>query len=201
MSNKHSLDYTNTETVLRRMHSEKNPSEVHGILCGLSCTEKAANPHLWMGLLLIDPDPGNLLLEEATHHIQELQHISLTQINDSTCDFHLLLPADNSDFDDKIMALGEWCQGFLLGLSAGGLSNLDALPDDSKEFLKDILEMTGISDSFEYSGNEEDESAFEQLVEYIRMGVLLINEELNPGIPDPENPNPANPNSGDHQVH
>jgi hypothetical protein len=34
--------------------------------------------------------------------------------------------------------------------------------------------------SYELDGGEEDEQSYQQLLEYVRTGVLLLNEELHP---------------------
>lgn len=174
------FDYSIMQEVLKRVDSKKDPSEVHGILCGLLCAGPAADPELWMDLLLQDTDPQDLLLDDALAHIRSLQQLSLEQINDPTCNFHLLIPGEEYSLEDKIMALGDWCQGFLFGLNAAGVTDLESLPDDSHEIIKDMLEIGSIGLSYDYSDNNDDENAFEQFVEYVRIGVLLIYEELHP---------------------
>ena len=80
----------------------------------------------------------------------------------------------------QVNALGEWCQGFLIGLSLGGVEDFQALPDDAKEIARDLVEIARAGTSYELSGLEDDEEAFVELVEFIRVGALLINEELHP---------------------
>jgi len=85
--------------------------------------------------------------------------------------------------------LGVWCQGFVYGLAVGGVKEETELPEDSKELIKDILEISRAGyiadDEAEIStdvedDNEEDEIAFMEVSEYVRMGTLLIYEELQP---------------------
>jgi uncharacterized protein YgfB (UPF0149 family) len=94
------------------------------------------------------------------------------------------LPEDDAAVEERVEALGQWCQGFLLGISAGGLKDLDKLPGDSGEILRDMVEIARVG-SYELEGGDEDEESFQQLLEYVRTGVLLLNEEVNPTTAPP----------------
>ena len=110
-------------------------------------------------------------------------------MNDSDVEFELMLPDDEEPLEARVEALGVWCQGFVFGLAAGGVKEDSDLPDDSKELIKDILEISRAGyvadDEAELSAsvennNEEDEVALMEVTEYVRMGTLLIYEELQP---------------------
>ena len=89
----------------------------------------------------------------------------------------LLLPDDNEALPVRLEALGQWCEGFYLGLGVAGLSDLDKLPEDSREIVQDMIDIAQIEvDTGDTS--EEDEVAFEEVAEYLRVGALLIHEEL-----------------------
>ncbi|MES0328506.1 MAG: UPF0149 family protein, partial [Gammaproteobacteria bacterium] len=105
---------------------------------------------------------------------------------------YMLLPEDDEDLMDRTEALANWCQGFVYGLAAGGISDDTKLPGDAQEILMDFVEISragyniGDDDVIEVSETtEEDELAFVEVVEYVRTGVLLINEELQTLIPSP----------------
>ena len=83
-------------------------------------------------------------------------------------------------------ALGEWCQGFLSGLTLGGISDFDKLGTDAREVVEDLVEIARAGTSYHLEGSEEDEQAYAELMEYLRVGVLLINEELQPLKSAPE---------------
>lgn len=163
---------------LDKIDSEIEPSELHGAFCGLLCTQQtefdAARNNLLQSF-----DEDNLLHREALQNLAALFDSTKQQINDPTCDFHLLLPEDES-LEESVFALGEWCQGFLLGLSLGGVNDLEALPEEGAEIAKDFLEIARAGSMYTIEDSEEDEHSYEELLEYVRVGALLINEILNP---------------------
>jgi uncharacterized protein YgfB (UPF0149 family) len=110
-------------------------------------------------------------------------------MNDSNVDYQLFLPDDDESLEARVEALGVWCQGFVYGLAAGGVQEDSVIPDDSKELITDIIEISRAGyvadDEAEervgvVNDDDEDEAAFMEVSEYVRMGVLLIYEELQP---------------------
>jgi uncharacterized protein YgfB (UPF0149 family) len=91
----------------------------------------------------------------------------------------LLLPGEEAALPERADALGSWCQGFLLGLSLGGVQDIGKLPGDAAEVVRDMVELSRAG-SYELSGSDEDENAYAELLEYVRTGALLVNEEMNP---------------------
>ena len=59
----------------------------------------------------------------------------------------------------------------------GGIKEYKGLPGDIPEFMQDVVEISRAGD-FELDNEEEDETAYMELVEYIRMGVMLVRMEL-----------------------
>lgn len=167
----HALDKLNTEVM---------PSEVHGTLCGLLSANTSAEAEIWQKALWPNQPTGDLLAAEANEIFNTCHEISRVQLNDPNCEFQMLLPDDDDSLDQRINALSDWCQGYLIGLSLGGIKDFAPLPEDAREITKDMLEIARASTSYDLEGNEEDENAYTELVEYLRVGVLLINEELQP---------------------
>jgi uncharacterized protein YgfB (UPF0149 family) len=100
-------------------------------------------------------------------------------MQDSNFDFSLLLPDDDESLADRTHAMQEWTQGFLLGIALAGLQDMNDLPEDSKELIDDFIEISKAG-QFDISNQEESEDAYLHIIEYLRMGVLLIAEELQP---------------------
>lgn len=153
---------------------------MQGTLCGLLCASADIGNDVWFSTLGLNIDPSNLLHIEAESAFSQLRTVSLKQLNDSLCGFHLLLPDESEDVELQVQALGDWCQGFLVGLSAGGIQDFTRQPEDVAEILKDFSEIARAGTCYDLDGSEEDEGSYQQLVEYVRVGVLLINEELHP---------------------
>jgi len=106
-------------------------------------------------------------------------------MNDATGDFKLLLMDDDDPLSERVETLAAWCQGFIYGLAAGGIKEGSELPEDTAELLKDMIEISRAGNDVDDTGVEEsddndDEEAYMEIEEYVRMGVLLIYEELQP---------------------
>ncbi|MCF6257781.1 MAG: UPF0149 family protein [Gammaproteobacteria bacterium] len=173
-------DYLILDSALHRLDTEITPSEVHGTLCGLLCANSNAGVDIWQQALWPNQPGGDLLAAEAHEIFKQTHDVTRRQLNDPTCEFQMLLPDDNDSLDARVNALGDWCQGYLIGLSLGGITDFAPLPEDAREITKDLLEIARAGTSYELEGSEEDENAYAELVEYLRVGVLLINEELQP---------------------
>lgn len=172
--------YSELTYALSQVDSEIEASEIHATLCGLICADNHVDRGKWLSTCGLIWDDSNLLHGEALTIFEQLYQISREQMDDSTCDFHLLLPEDATGLDGQVAALGDWCQGYLLGLSAGGLEDFKQQPEDVAEVLRDVTQIAAVGMSYDIEGSEDDEKAYEELVEYVRVGVLLVNEELNP---------------------
>ncbi|NOZ52051.1 MAG: YecA family protein [Gammaproteobacteria bacterium] len=168
------------DTALEHMNTDIGCSEAHGTLCGLLCTENMTEPQTWFQQMQINMDNNNLLQREAQHALGHLHAETLKQLNDPTCDFQLLLPNDNEDLENRVHALADWCQGFLIGLSIGGIHDFRKLPENAAEISQDLVEIARAGTRYELQGTENDENALENLIEYVRIGILLINEEMHP---------------------
>ncbi|NCU00866.1 UPF0149 family protein [Candidatus Macondimonas diazotrophica] len=150
-----------------------SPSECHGQICGLLCGDAArdrieALVDQWAcdGQGRIDQDVVDLL--------RRLVIESQTALSGIELDFALLLPDDAAPLEARVGGLSEWTQGFLYGLIEAGMDWADA-PDPLREVITDFAEIArlrgaGLTD-------EEDEQAYAELVEYVRVGALLMYAE------------------------
>ena len=172
------------DTALEQVQTEMEAEECHGTLTGLFCAKGPLTAEEWLEYIAPALDPANLLAREAIDTFRALYEETRKGLNDAVLDFHPLLPGDEASVEERIESLGEWVQGFLLGLSAGGVTELEKMPGDSGEIMRDLVEIARAG-SFELAGDEEDESSFNELLEYVRTGVLLINEEMHPSKAPP----------------
>ena len=178
-------DYAAVAASLERLDSPLPPAELHGTLTGLLCADTEAPAEVWQQHLFPQDNTGDLLAEEAMATLTALYAATQGELNDPNFEFELLLPDDDTPLDDRVYSLSEWCQGFLLGLSLGGITDFAPLPQDAREIAQDLTEIARASNSYNLEGGEEDENAYAELVEYLRVGVLLINEELQPSQAPP----------------
>lgn len=174
------LDFDFVNNALARVNATAEAAESHGILCGLLCIKGALTPEEWISYLVEDPlDGANMLVQESVALLKNLYDYTVEQIDGGEYDLVLVLPDDDTDVQMRIENLSLWCQGFLVGLSIGGLTDLEDLPEDSREVAMDIVEISqaGMDPDEESDPNE---SAYAEVVEYVRMGVLVIYGEMNP---------------------
>lgn len=162
--------------------------ESHGALCGMLCAQGATEASQWMLHVLGEHESSSKALQQAGKKLLQIHQISVEQMNGVEAEFELMLPDDDEELESRVEGLGIWCQGFVYGLAIGGIKEDTVLPEDSKELIRDILEISRAGyvadDEAELAvteePDEEDEVAFMEVSEYVRMGVLLIYEELQP---------------------
>ena len=150
-----------------------SPSEVHGMLCG----------RLVMGEFLSEQNlirvAADFLqteaFEGAAELIEELYHYCAGQIQQTGFEFSPLLPEDQSSIHYRTESLAQWCQGFLHGLSQAGLTRNATLSEDAQETLEDL---TAISRLRSEDAETGDEMNFFELVEFVRVVVLVLQAEL-----------------------
>ncbi|WP_455200419.1 UPF0149 family protein [Kaarinaea lacus] len=187
------FDCEQIESALQDIEADIGASEIHGTLCGLLCATNDTQADSWFLSLVPEIDNNNLLQKEARQSLILLYEETLQQLNDPTCDFQLLLPDDYTDLATRTISLGDWCQGFVMGFMMSGIKDFRKLPENSAEISQDIVEISRIGSEYESENTEDDAEALEELIEFVRVGVLLINEELHPSraapaiAPEPNN--------------
>lgn len=169
---------------LLQVETEMRAVECHGTLVGMLCARGDLAPQEWLDYIGHGLDASDLLAREALETFAALFEAGRAQLADSNLDFQLLLPTDEAPVEERITALAEWTQGFLLGMSVGGIADGDKLPGDCGEIIRDFVDICR-ADTYELEGSEEDEVAYNELLEYVRTGVLLLNEELHPSKAPP----------------
>lgn len=173
------------EELLYRVDAAMGAADAHGALCGMLCARGTIELSEWVDHVIGEQDQGNELLHDVVHKLSDLHQSTLEMMNDATGDFKLLLMDDDDPLPERVETLAAWCQGFIYGLAAGGIKEGSELPEDSAELLKDMIEISRAGQDVDDTGVEEtdeneDEMAYMEIEEYVRMGVLLIYEELQP---------------------
>lgn len=173
-------DFDDFDTRLRNAGASTGAAEAQGLLCGMVCAMGTVECKRWTDMVVVDLDPANILVKELLTGLQLVYDNVISGINDPGCELELVLPADDESLAECARGLAEWCQGFLLGLADGGVKDFAKLPQDSREIVEDMVELSRLQHDEETESPAEDEKAYMEIVEYVRVGVLLINEELNP---------------------
>ena len=146
-------------------------AEAHGYLCGALCVRGDFGLAEWLDEIL--PDGST-----ADHgRFASLREASGETLAGTGMDFQPLLPDDEESLGARGEALGAWCQGFLYGFGAAGTASRFVLPESVSEFLADLARISQVGDVG--SGTEEaEEVAYAELVEFLRVGVQLVYDEL-----------------------
>jgi uncharacterized protein YgfB (UPF0149 family) len=169
-------DFERTLTVNREAIDAPALAECHGVACGLLCRLPAASLDEFLDLLgaleLVRGPAASLRLS-----LDELLNASREQLADVDMGLELWLPTDDEMLEDRTMSLAHWCSGFLAALGSGGEAGLRALSEDAEEALSDLQQIAK-ADVTDASESEEDEAAFAEIVEYLRVVVLMIREDL-----------------------
>jgi uncharacterized protein YgfB (UPF0149 family) len=151
-------------------------AECHGIACGLLCRMPDASLDALIGLLdmlEVVKTPGSGLRMA----FEDMLKATRSQLADVEMGFSLWLPAENEILEERTMALAQWCNGFLAGLGSSGDESLSAMSEDANEALRDIQQIAR-ADVTDTDESNEDETAFAEIVEYIRIVILMIREDL-----------------------
>ncbi len=150
------------------------PSDLHGSLTGYLCGGGVADSHDWLAALELDPDDDVAAMPQPV--LTNLYEQCAAWLDDPEMGFEPLLPPADTALENRADALVEWCRGFLGGLGLAGVSRQHGLSADGAEILKDFGIIAGTR--FEYADGEEDETALTEVIEFIRVGVLLLHAEL-----------------------
>ena len=174
-------DIAQVENNLQKLGSEASPYEAHGSLCGLICGRGEIDVKEWIALTTSATEAieqGDLLAREASESLANFFFETVKALSDNNLEFYPLLP-DDDDPVAILAGIAQWSQGFLLGMSLAGVESFTDYPEEVGEFIE---AMTSISsaDDYDLAGDDSDEEAITELIEFIRIGVLLVNEEMNP---------------------
>ena len=176
------LDFDSVQTALEKLGANVDAAETHGTLCGLLLDK--SDMATWLKHTLDDlPDQGDVLAAEALTLLKQLYENSREALNTDDLSFELLLPDESDDFGIRLLALSGWCQGFLYAVGIIGLGKNKSLDKLSQECLSDLLEISKLD--HQEAEDEETEQQFIEIVEHVRMSVLMLNEAVNPVMPAP----------------
>ena len=176
-------DFDRTLQLAQGNLGEAELSESHGLLCGLLCCQQADTPGYFLDHLVamqLLGDRGSALGVVMTEAWEATRH----QLDDEELGFELWLPDDDESLEDRTLSLAQWCSGFLAGL--GSACSLESLSEPAREALEDLIEISRAELSSGHgAGNEEEEAAYAEIVEYVRVVALTFREELRgPGHDD-----------------
>ncbi len=177
--------YVGLKRALHRAEAPLDAPECHGLLCALLSAGGEVPLHAWLDEFL----PGGEAQESAapdqlTAPLRDVYDATRAQFAEQSVALELLLPDDSAPLPERTLALAGWCQGYLYGLDVCGIGARTPLPEASRELLGDFAELAEAATG---SGEPDElEAAYAELVEFVRVGALLIHAELRPQRAAPE---------------
>ncbi len=185
--------YSEYNEFLRQANALMSISECHGMYCGLLSLQANSKAGQCLELIFDDEfDKANLAQAECIKVLREIFQQTRIDLNDDGIEFYLLMADDNEDISIRASDLQFWTQGYIFGLGLAGLDIERSLAETAEngdseesaaseisEMIKDIIGISQLSIDglIESDDNEKDLC---ELIEYVRVGVLYIQEECNP---------------------
>lgn len=173
------VNYAMLQAALRDSQLSIDPGDLHGSLIGYLCGGGSADAKHWLDALELGPADASIAPQAAALPgalVEQLYADCNAWLADPELKFEPLLPPDAAPLHERAAALGQWCRGFLGGLGLAGAGHAAALSPDANEILRDFASIAATR--FEYENAEEDEGALIEVVEFVRVGTLLLHAEL-----------------------
>ena len=168
------VDYRKLSELLLRADADAGAAECHGFLCGQICGTDWLDEELWIEFIDVQTRDDDVA-EECLAELRVLAAEISEQMGSLEFEFQLLLPDDGSPIAERVDELGNWCHGFLSGIGVAADGEWPELAADGRELLQDLGMICRVGVE---GPDDEDEGALVQVVEYVRVGILMLFEEL-----------------------
>jgi uncharacterized protein YgfB (UPF0149 family) len=180
------MNYAQIDSALKESFQRESVAFLHGFWHGLYASHAEWSLSHWLNALSTEYEissiPSGLLIA-----FQQIHQIGETQIQADSLALSLLLPDDDTSNQTKALGLQDWCEGYLYGLGLGDkIQNWKSLPKALRESLEDIVQISQL----DASSVEENDTAEEELtaiIEYVRLAVGDIADEMHPKNVSQEN--------------
>lgn len=178
------MDFDQVKEVLEPYPELESPSFVQGMLIGLICGDNDIEESVWIRKLLEEAQAKSVK-ESFLKTLHELFLSTNNGLNGSGFELELCLPDDYQDLVLRAAMLGQLCEGVLYGLGLiGRLQDSEAeISKEVRELIHDFgdisrIDIDGLAQAKELG--ETEESDLMELIEFVRVGILTLNEDLNP---------------------
>lgn len=170
-------DYADAAATLQRCGLPQSPAEAHGFALGLFVGEVADPRAVWQREWYSQFDPADVLAGECRVMLERVFAGVYSADRHMPLQLLLLLPDGIAADPARVSAVRDWCQGFLFGFGLGGKAVSARLSAEARELLHDFAEFTRLNTD-DVENSAENQAALMEIEEYVRMGVMLIRDEL-----------------------
>ncbi|WP_111657659.1 UPF0149 family protein [Isoalcanivorax indicus] len=154
-----------------------SPAELHGVICGLLSTGSGGHDAELLGVLGAHAELGGQWPATVSSTLLTLRDLAAEGLAGDDMELVLLLPDDAEELGQRVAALAQWCEGFLVGFGTGSAGLRDSeLPAGLQEALSDLAAISQVGLPEENSDDEE--SMFAQIAEHTRMAALMVFTEM-----------------------
>lgn len=169
-------DFDELQQVLQKLDAPASIADGHGLLCGILCVPSQLSEEDWLLQVLGDTEMEDAPSSRWYLLLHHTRQETMRQLDSGDCHFQLMLPNDTQPLALRLGALGDWCEGYLAGLGLAGVRDSELLPPNTQEIIHDMVEISRVG--LNERPTDADEAAYAEVVEYVRVGVMLIKEEL-----------------------
>lgn len=160
-----------TYELLQAQFQGLNLAEAQGVLVALLCSTSFDHFKDWLKEL------NHIRFDEASLNEEILKILydkTVEEMNSTEFNLRLLI-ADEEQMQERVKGFISWCHGFSYGF---GLSSAlyERLDEDGKDFIRYIVEFSALDSDEVIEGlmDEEDMIALEELIEFVRVGALML---------------------------
>lgn len=166
-------DYDALAAILSAANTPFSVAYVHGMMSGLLCTDLRASDVLWEALLSNLPALAPVAANNES--LKELFELSAKHLQEAPGAMQMVLPEDAALLSVRLKALSEWCDGYLEGIA---VENAGLKLDVVQEVLSDLAKIKEVV--VKTKSSKENEASYVEIVEFIKVAVLLVYEECHP---------------------
>lgn len=176
-----SVQFDELANTLLPLGALNSPSELQGLLCGKLCGGIPLTEINWLLEAVEFLDFTQAPDESVRELLSRLYFSTRAQLRDDFS-LQLMLPDDESDIGERVVALSQWCHGFLTGFGSAGAKA--ELSDDARDTLQDLAALVQIT----VDDDDDSEGDYMEVTEYVRMAAASLYYEFAENEDEAENP-------------
>lgn len=172
-------EYHDIAAILAAANTPFSPAYVHGMMSGLLCTDIRTTQKRWE--FFLSEHPSLAVIATDNESLNKLFMLMANHLEEAPGAMMMLLPEDEEALPVRLSALSAWCDGFLEGIS---LDNPGLQLPIVQEVLGDLAQIKEVMTNAKSS--QENETSYAEIVEFIRVAVLVLQAECQPISQDGE---------------
>jgi uncharacterized protein YgfB (UPF0149 family) len=180
MASADSPSFELVDGALRELGAVAGAPEAHGALCGIACVLGGQARSVWIAGLSMAAGSAAANRTGQAGILGDLATATCAALSEGDLGFSPLLPPDDRPLSCRTECLAEWCAGFMHGLGEAIVSKT-ASGAVGGEVTREVLADLGQIARATVADDETDleaEAAYTELVEFVRVSVQLVFDEL-----------------------